>query len=432
MTDEIQESSLGKIETEDEDEKLQKFFDNFGFTGDGDINVLNSSGECLLGKALVETKHDIVRILLDMGADVNILNSDGSPVIGSFTLETPPELIQEIIDRTDASFITTNLLKGLASQGNDFAVKALIATGIDVNAISKGSTALHLAAVLDLNTGVICGNQNALERALWHSQTKIADEILQRAPPLADKIDMDGNTPLSVAFSRDDVKIFKLLLFYRATAIPAGQPHLFFRACYEDNLAIVELMTQFRLWLELLDGKWLPRRDEYGNTALHVAARAGSNLVLPLLLTLEGLDIGALNYENKSALALAVETTLLTTTNILLQAGCPVDERNIRGETLLERAISKENAFLVQMLLTFQAPLGKVATALQANRDSWIDMPQVELFERASKDILPVIRQECLHFPTRYLPRPAPPLLRLGSGSAQVRFRFGSVQFKST
>ncbi|KAI8576430.1 hypothetical protein K450DRAFT_165238, partial [Umbelopsis ramanniana AG] len=92
--------------------------------------------------------------------------------------------------------------------------------------------------------------------------------------------------------------------------------------------------------------------DEYGDTALHYAARKG-NCEIAYILLQEGVDINAKNKIGETALHISVEFDSLDLANLLIDFGIDINATNyLQSEsTALHIAIEMGNSKLVSLLV---------------------------------------------------------------------------------
>ena len=103
-------------------------------------------------------------------------------------------------------------------------------------------------------------------------------------------------------------------------------------------------------------------KNKSGQTALHVAAKAGQVDAVAALLEAKA-DVAAADKSQKTALHYAAQKGHKATTALLLEKGAPINAKDEKNKTPLDYAVSKKRAEIVELL---RAKGGKTAKELLA------------------------------------------------------------------
>ena len=181
------------------------------------------------------------------------------------------------------------------------------AGGAILNADSELGTPLHIA--------VSAGNLRAVR-------------LLLKAGARPDKVGYEGNTPIHVAAKAGDVVALRALITELESI--AGEGGIF----PGEEYAALEL------------------EDCEGNTALHLAAGEGHEATVAQLLSYSS-NVGSVNSEDETALAVAVVNERLAIAKRLLKARA--DPHGPKGRSLVGTATRLGNVKLVRLLLEYGA-----------------------------------------------------------------------------
>ncbi|KAJ3459828.1 hypothetical protein MRS44_015901 [Fusarium solani] len=144
--------------------------------------------------------------------------------------------------------------------------------------------------------------------------------------------------------------IKRYLLAFRVdseTTDPAGCAE-FLRAVFRDEERLVKLL--------LKRGANLESRDEWGDTILSLAAKAGDLSVVRLLIK-EGVDVETRNKDGDTALSLASCAGNEAIVKILVEAGASIEPKGDLGGTPLFQAASNGHEGIVALLASMGADL---------------------------------------------------------------------------
>jgi ankyrin repeat protein len=141
-----------------------------------------------------------------------------------------------------------------------------------------------------------------LASAAWHGHLGMVRLLLERGANINATGD-GGDTALHLAALWGHYEVLALLLDKGAET--NSRDHYghtpFMRACFNDHLGVVNMLYQH------MQGQGLDDRSDSGWTALHYAARCGSEEVVRFLL-LAGADPTITNNEGRTPRALAEQT----------------------------------------------------------------------------------------------------------------------------
>ena len=230
-------------------------------------------------------------------------------------------------------------------------IKALIVSGSDVLATTnEGNTSLHIAAMYASSEIVMA----LLEGKAEPNETRPADG----ATPLhcavtsyvqsTDKIkallefgaipntrNSWGDTPLHLAVTLGCVDQIKLLVstdaFVNVRRNDGNTPiHL---AAWTDNLQILDILVSATSDSDILTV--LNERNQYGETPLHIATRAGRADMCKAVIA-SGSKVNAFRSDGWAPIHLAWNLQVL---QVLIDQGCDVELRSRRGSTALHIAV---------------------------------------------------------------------------------------------
>ena len=299
-------------------------------THDARVNAKESTkGQTALMWAAAEKHADVVRLLLEFGADVN-LRSDGKYTALLFAarandIETTKALLAAGANINDADNDGNAALVVASLMGNTAVAKFLVENGADINAAGGGFTPLHWAVGF-WDIGVTGPFGIKAEHSEWSALAGLrGDAKFEYAKFLIDhganvnakltkgprrgglgsggtiNLSMQGATPLLLAANAADVRLMHLLLDHGAdthVVLRNGTTMLMLavgiaRALGASWVTEPQAIEAAKLAIDL--GADLNAVNVPGDTAMHAAAYAGFNNMIPFLL-----DKGAsLNPKNK-------------------------------------------------------------------------------------------------------------------------------------
>ena len=303
-----------------------------------DIDVIDDDKNTLLHSASQGGLTEAVKYLLERGVDANAMNDEG---------QTPLFLA--------------------AANGHNDVVKILVESRADPNTLDDdGKAPLHVAiknGYLDLVNYLLDNgaDKNASERwplmytAAYFGRIKIVEEFVKRSIDMNIRGPNDW-TPLHAAF--DNAAIVRILLEKGAevdAVESSGRTPLYLAiANYESGTVKV-----------LLENKANPLKQcENGSTALHRAIddrnREAFELMADFLEANPAIDLVSdlKDQHGRTPLMAAIKTNQTNVVKFLLErTNVEVEQRNERGQTLLNVAVEVGNDEIIEMLLEKGADL---------------------------------------------------------------------------
>lgn len=206
-----------------------------------------------------------------------------------------------------------------------------------------------------------------LQTASAFGHLEMAEILLENGADV-NQADLGGTTPLEDAAINGHLDIVNLLIAKGASVVqqsPKGYTALH-AAAYGGNPEIVKVLLE--------NGAEIDARDEFGMTPLHNAARSGQVAAARFLLE-NGADINTMDYAGETALHGACSNAstdnyrnkkynndyaITQMIRVLLNHGADPDLHNIYGESPLEHASRRTNAYqgkekTVQLLREYAA-----------------------------------------------------------------------------
>lgn len=309
-----------------------------------DINEMDENGNTALHTAARINEADLVTFLIYKGANVELKNHDG---------DTP----LHIAIKNNAKECTSILA---AVKTNIFARDGNGKTALELG-LAKGYE--YYDALITTKTGLAKDDK---ERNLVHylveSENESAlDYCLQKEIPLS-YVDINGETPLSIAYSKESLKgitlASKLILAGAApergqysyfedsikTRNPTlrfddGQTPLHFAAIYGHEAITSYLLEQ---------GASIKAKDVLGSTPLHEAVRYGHTEIVNLLLD-KGSDPNSQDSLGKTPLLLVIpKNSRIEISSLLITHGANPNAKDMYGDTPVH--IATMSGMEVQML----------------------------------------------------------------------------------
>jgi ankyrin repeat protein len=220
--------------------------------------------------------------------------------------------------------------------------------------VSKGRTALHLAAI-DGNITDSTPNLNQdINKQDSNGRTPLYLSVLygniSSVVFLLDKgansntPDSDGMTPLSLAANNGNLSIMGLLIQKGADLNEKdsnGMTQLY-RAVLNGNMAVVELLIQ--------TGADLNEKDSNGWAPLYVAILSGNTDIVRLLIQ-SGANVNEKDFYGQTLLQLAAGNGHTDIVRLLIQNGANVNEKDSLGRTPLQLAAENGHVDIVKLLI---------------------------------------------------------------------------------
>uniref|UniRef100_A0A671RU59 Ankyrin-3-like n=1 Tax=Sinocyclocheilus anshuiensis TaxID=1608454 RepID=A0A671RU59_9TELE len=286
---------------------------------------------------------NMVRLLLERGARIDAKTKDGLTPLHCGARSGHEQVVEMLLDR--GAPILSKTKNGLsplhmATQGDHLnCVQLLLHHNVPVDDVTNDYlTALHVAAH--------CGHY------------KVAQVLVdKKANPNAKAL--NGFTPLHIACKKNRIKVMELLLKHGASiqAVTEVREQDFFfseyllyicRACFTMHFDLNSLIT--------LNG----RNFAYvfrGETALHMAARAGQANVVKFLVA-NGADVDAKAKDDQTPLHISSRLGKPDIVQQLLQHGASPDATTTSGYTPLHLAARDGHRDMASILLDNGASLG--------------------------------------------------------------------------
>jgi cytohesin len=310
-----------------------------------DVRAVDQACRTPLHAAAVSGDPDVLRLLLARGAPLNAVDRGGMTALHIAANRGLAEAVRVLlghkanVDARDKKGRTP--LHWAAGYGQKDAVQALLDGHADANARDdQGRTPLH--RLRQTPRVFLCGN-NAFPEFFpsQPNESVAAAELLIEHKADVDAADNSGKTPLQVALGGSlqgpDIPMLKLLLERGAAA---------------DIFALVAFGPADRVRARLeRNPRLVGSRDKDGRTPLHIAAAAGRNDMVKLLLASgadrkarAGMDRTTPLYEAAVRGHAEVVRTLL--------AHVPLGGRDDEGALVLHEAAERGHAGVVRALLT--------------------------------------------------------------------------------
>ena len=248
-----------------------------------------------------------------------------------------------------------NLLHIASEVGNPDMVEFLLKFGVDINAHDdEGNTALHIAA----------SKSNESQ-----GHINVVKALLNKGA----KIDIQNNnqsTPILNALLSRNISIIKLLLAYGADC------KQILKIAVKGNYAVLNLLLEHGsnhdLWYLgcMLNNEFIIKRlldagadkntqDNFGNSAIHVAAEKGHVDVVRLLLE-NGADMDVQDNCSNTAISKAAEKGHVDVVRLLLEKRADMDAQDKKGNTAMSKAAENGHKDVVILLVDAGAGMGTV------------------------------------------------------------------------
>ncbi len=295
------------------------------FKTETDIHAMDERGNTALHIAAINNNASLIQFLINEGANSTLTNFSG---------DTPLHCAIKN-NANDAA-------KVLAAQGDNIFIENADGKNSLEQALTYGTVFLdsfiteHTATLKDKNENTVAhyivksNNLEGIEKAI------------QAQHPLSEK-NLEGKTPLSLAYSQDNLKSIEIatkLLLNNVT--PERGEYSFF----EDAIKMRNPNFKF---------------DE-GQTPLHIATYLGKNNIVEYLIK-NGANPNTKDSFGNTALHIATSEGQYEIARLLLQNGADVNSKDALGNTPLLLVNSEKNQLLMFKLLINNGAKINVATA---------------------------------------------------------------------
>lgn len=307
------------------------------FKTDADIASVDQDGNTALHIAAKNNNSDLVQFLILQGANTKSVNFAGEIALhsaiknGSVEAACLLAAIENSIFTEDSTGLTA--IEHALMFNNKF-LDAFVTEYTGTLRDSNGQTIVHYL--------VKARNLQGIEKAIQNNH------------PLSEK-DLDGVTPLSLAYSQNDlesIEIASQLILHNAApergdfsffedAIRMRNPNFRFDegqtplhlATYLGKTSIVEYLLQI--------GAKPSTKDSYGNTPLHIAVSEGRLQIAQLLIN-KGSDVNAKDALGNTPLLLVnSQKNQLDIIKLLINSGADINVATAFGDTVLHNATLK-------------------------------------------------------------------------------------------
>ncbi|MEL3905872.1 MAG: ankyrin repeat domain-containing protein [Treponema sp.] len=291
-------------------------------------SVKDEYGETPLHTAVrIGAEPEIIGTLLQAGADVNERNKKGeTPLL--LAVERDLHAQSEVLIRAGADIHREDTQKRTpfveAVRRHQPLIPVLVTGSTARQYDSKGRTVLHLAILLNADTGLIT--------YLIEQNTGV------------NTADKAGNTPLHYAVSNNQPEIGGLLIKSGADIFTTNKQG-------ESPVKLAFTKQNGReLWL--VTPETVRSTDSGGSTILHYAAVWGNTALIPLIIQ-QGGNSNAQNYKGETPLFSAVQADNREAVRFLFETDSQTDSRarDFLGNTVLHTAISWRSAGAAEEIL---------------------------------------------------------------------------------
>ena len=306
------------------------------------VNAQNEEGETALMVAAEKGQTELVNLLLDNGADLNLMDKQGATVLDHAISSGQTELAKVFFGKGAKSksnykseaemlvAVTNFALLDAAERTNLEQVKTQLAAGADINSrTQRGETPLMLAV------------QHS------YGRNDVTRLLIDKGADL-NAVNSNGNTALMIAVDCNNTEAAEMLINNKAAISPRnkdGRTALHIAAAGVRQKPVAWLLaakpdiTASSAGVDLR-GVDVNERDGSGRTPLMLAADNEGYVpddVMELLLS-KGAQIDAQDPNGNTALILAAKAGSMAGIEFLLHKGAAVNLKNSSGETALHWA----------------------------------------------------------------------------------------------
>lgn len=354
-----------------------------------DVNTLDSTGNSPLWNALERKNEDIASILVQYDCDTDCWSEGPGGCLQSMlhrALDENNEFIAVFLIRSNCDLNSPRKpgpngageeeahdgltpLHMACSWGLETVVQTLLEFGANVNIQdAKGETPLHIAIFsghasiialllyhpsINLNLRDRMGN-TPFSTAMNIKNNKAAQEILNRDPNAAEKVDSKGFNFLHLAIKKIDIESVLFLLSIRVNIHSKVQDPLQMSPLH----LAVEVGSELIVRNLLLAGANINDMTSQKQNALFIAAEHDYSAICSILLE-NGIDYNAIDINGNNALHIACQKGHLATCKVLLsESSIQADACNFKGQAPLHliAQFAKENAAAIFELFISSEP----------------------------------------------------------------------------
>ncbi len=323
-----------------------------------DPDLPNAGGNRALHLALLQEHHsELVSLLLSGGADPNARNQRGRSAL-HLAVEMENQAVVQLLIRADGSIFGPDdqgvTPAAMAVESGEPVLQWLIDAAGPTRRDGDGNNLLHIAASADraasvgflLDRDVPLQERNRwgdtpLHRAVREASGETALLLLEAGGDLWG-VNNAGNTPLSIAFSREDPWWNRFFIPEVVARRDASGNTLLHHAVQEGDIrATAGLLAR---------GAPLEAQNRDGQTVAHTIAVTGDPALLNLLLS-QRLGVTARDSRGNTPMHLVAGRRSVEVAQLLFDAGAQADLRNSEGRTPLHEAVRRSSVELVEYFL---------------------------------------------------------------------------------
>ncbi|KAI9871309.1 MAG: hypothetical protein M1830_003043, partial [Pleopsidium flavum] len=294
-----------------------------------DVNARGKRGTALAA-AVMHQNEDTVMLLLKSGADPNLQGEYGTPLYhaaSSGQLEIVQELLKRGADINSPRGTIGAAIQAAAYKNHLAVVQYLIERGAEINTNNE--------------------SQSALQSAAYYGSDALVELLLSAGADMECQDGYEGS-PLRCAIYTGRLETVRLLIekgadVNRNSSISCRSESPLRRAVLGGDENIVRFLLE--------NGAKVNDQDDAGFTALHVAARAGNDKLLPILVDEFGADLQLRLINGSLGIHSAAIDGAETCLEFFLDHGLEVDSKNFEGRTPLHFAAEAGQRGIVQLLL---------------------------------------------------------------------------------
>ncbi|KAF8396315.1 hypothetical protein HHK36_017930 [Tetracentron sinense] len=313
------------------------------------VDSVDSHGQTLLHLAIVQSRADLVQLLLEFEPNMEAQSQKGHTPLEAAAASGDTRIVELLLGHRASPERNESSIWGpihLAARGGYMEViRLLLLKGANVDSLTVGGrTALHLA---------VEESRRDCVRLLLAKGAKVNVST------------SDGDTPLHIAARLGDEYMIKLLLQKGANkdicnrlgktaydvSAEYGYNRLFDALRLGDSLCAAARKGEVRMIQQLLEkGALINGWDQHGWTALHRAAFKGRVEAVRMLVE-KGADVNARDEDGYTALHCAAESGQADAIELLVKKGADLEARTNKGVTALQIAESLHYLGITRILV---------------------------------------------------------------------------------